>query len=74
MAKIDDLATILEDVWESPGFITRRARMESDYGLYRLNNYEAGAGYQSYTSNAPRILADKIISYLTSASMSIRVT
>ena len=73
MAKIDDLATTLEEVWESPGFITRRARMENDYGLYRLNNYEAGAGYQSYTSNAPRILADKIISYLTSASMSIRV-
>ena len=73
MAKIDDLVKRLEDVWESPGFITRRARMESDYGLYRMNAYDAGAGYQSYTSNAPRILADKIISYLTDASMSIRV-
>jgi hypothetical protein len=47
--------------------------MESDYGLYRMNAYDAGAGYQSYTSNAPRILADKIISYLTNANMSVRV-
>lgn len=73
MARIDDLVTTLENVWESPGFVTRRARMESDYGLYRMNSYDAGAGYQAYTSNAPRILADKIISYLTSANMSIRV-
>ena len=73
MAKIDDLVTNLENVWESPGFVTRRARMESDYGLYRMNPHDAGAGYQSYTSNAPRILADKIISYLTNANMSIRV-
>ena len=73
MAKIDDLLEMLEGVWESPGFITRRARMEDDYGLYRMNAHDAGAGYQSYTSNAPRILADKIISYLTNASMSLRV-
>lgn len=73
MARIDDIVRNLEDVWESPGFITRRARMESDYGLYRMNSYDAGAGYQSYTSNAPRILADKIISYLTNANMSVRV-
>jgi hypothetical protein len=73
LARIDDLVTTLENVWESPGFVTRRARMESDYGLYRMNPYDAGAGYQAYTSNAPRILADKIISYLTSANMSIRV-
>ena len=73
MAKIDDLLEMLESVWDSPGFISRRARMEDDYGLYRMNAHDAGAGYQSYTSNAPRILADKIISYLTNASMSLRV-
>jgi hypothetical protein len=73
LARIDDLVTKLEEVWDSPGFISRRSRMESDYGLYRMNAYDAGAGYQSYTSNAPRILADKIISYLTNANMSIRV-
>ena len=53
MAKIDDLLERLEGVWESPGFISRRARMEDDYGLYRMNAHDAGAGYQSYTSNAP---------------------
>ena len=73
MAKIDDILHKIETIWESPGFRTRRTRMEQDYGLYRMNAYDAGTGYQSYTSNAPRILADKIISYLTNAQMSIRV-
>ena len=73
MAKIDDILHKIETIWESPGFRTRRTRMEQDYGLYRMNAYDAGTGYQSYTSNAPRILADKIISYLTNAQMSIKV-
>lgn len=73
MAKIDEIITMLEETWDSPGFVSRRARMETDYGLYRLNPYDAGTGYQSYTSNAPRILADKIISYLSAAQMAVRV-
>ena len=73
MARIDDLVDQIEEVWDSPGFRTRRARMENDYGLYRMNPYDAGTGYQSYTSNAPKILADKIISYLSNAQMSVRV-
>ena len=31
-----------------------RQRMEDDYSLYRLDPYDAGDGYQSYTSNAPQ--------------------
>ena len=63
----------IKDKFKTPGFSTRRSRMEDDYGLYRMNTYDAGEGYQSYTSNAPRILADKIISYLSQASMAVRV-
>jgi len=73
VSKIDDLISQIEDIWESPGFRTRRTRMEGDYGLYRMNPYDAGNGYQSYTSNAPKILADKIMSYLSNAQMSVRV-
>jgi len=73
VAKIDDLVDQINEVWESPGFRTRRTRMENDYGLYRMNPYDAGTGYQSYTSNAPKILADKIMSYLSNAQMSVRV-
>ena len=73
MARIDDLVDQIEEVWDSPGFRTRRIRMESDYGLYRMNPYDAGTGYQAYTSNAPKILADKIMSYLTNANMTVRV-
>ena len=67
------LVQTIKDRFDTPGFTTRRSRMEEDYGLYRMNDYDAGEGYQSYTSNAPRILADKIISYLSQASMAVRV-
>jgi hypothetical protein len=73
VSKIDDLISQIESIWESPGFRSRRVRMENDYGLYRMNPYDAGNGYQSYTSNAPKILADKIMSYLSNAQMSVRV-
>ena len=39
-----------------------RNRMDKDYSLYRLDPYDAGDGYQSYTSNEPSTYADKIIS------------
>ena len=75
MAKetLEDILNKIETIWESPGFRTRRTRYEEDYGLYRMNAYDAGTGYQSYTSNAPKILADKIMSYLSNAQMSVRV-
>ena len=63
----------IKDTYNTPGFTTRRSRMEEDYSLYRMNDFDAGEGYQSYTSNAPRILADKIVSYLSQASMSVKV-
>ena len=39
------------------------SRMESDYSLYRLDPYDAGDGFHSYTSNEPSTYADKIISF-----------
>ena len=50
-----------------------RNRMQSDYDLYRLNPYDAGDGYESYTSNEPRTYADKIVSWLAGAELSIRI-
>ena len=50
-----------------------RDRMEQDHKLYRLEPYDAGDGYRSYTSNAPQVMADKIISWLTSAEMVVRI-
>ena len=47
--------------------------MESDHRLYRLEPYDAGDGYRSYTSNEPQVMADKIISWLTSAEMVVRI-
>jgi hypothetical protein len=50
-----------------------RSRMESDYSLYRLDPYDAGDGFQSYTSNEPSTYADKIISFLSSSEMVARI-
>ena len=40
-----------------------RRRMEEDFQLYRLDPYDAGDGFQSYTSNEPSTFADKVIDY-----------
>ena len=50
-----------------------RDRMEDDHSLYRLDPYDAGEGYQSYTSNEPQTFADKVIGWITSAEMTVRV-
>ena len=50
-----------------------RDRMEQDHRLYRLEPYDAGDGYRSYTSNEPQVMADKISSWLTAAEMVVRI-
>ena len=34
-----------------------RTRMDDDHKLYRLEEFDAGEGYQSYTSNEPQVYA-----------------
>ena len=50
-----------------------RNRMDKDYSLYRLDPYDAGDGYQSYTSNEPSTFADKIISFVVNSEMVARI-
>ena len=69
MAKIDDLRRKMQDMWDSSGFTNRRTRMEEDYNLYSLKPFDAGDGYQSYTSNQPKVVADKIISWMNDSRM-----
>ena len=52
---------------------TLRQRMDRDHQLYRLEAYDAGDGYQSYTSNAPQTYADKVISWMTGAEVIVRI-
>ena len=47
--------------------------MDADHNLYRLSPYDAGDGYQSYTSNEPQTYADKIISWMSSADRVVRI-
>ena len=50
-----------------------RQRWQEDYDLFRMKPYNAGKGYYSYTSNAPRIIADKAVSMLVDAKLLIRI-
>ena len=50
-----------------------RTRMDNDHKLYRLEEFDAGEGYQSYTSNEPQVYADKLISWLSSDEMVVRI-
>jgi len=50
-----------------------RSRMEEDYSLYRLDPYDAGDGFHSYTSNEPSTYADKIVSFIASSEMIVRI-
>ena len=73
MADAPDMLEQIREIWDSPGFNTRRTRMEDDYSLYRLNSFKVPEGYQSYTSNAPKIFADKIVSFLAESNRIVRV-
>jgi hypothetical protein len=46
-----------------------RDRMQDDYDLYIMRPFDAGDGYESYTSNEPRTYADKIISWMSAAEL-----
>ena len=57
-------------------------RMENDYKLYRLDSHtnresspphEVLKDYATYTSNMPRVFADKVISWLSTAELLVRV-
>ena len=52
---------------------TLRARWEDDYELWRLKTYNRGIDYESYTSNKPRTLANKLISLLATSQRTIRI-
>jgi len=54
-------------------FQSLRDRFEADYGKYRLTPYNRGKDYKSFTSNAPRTLADKIINIISQARQQIRI-
>ena len=50
-----------------------RVRMNNDFDLYKMVEYDAGEDYESYTSNQPRVYADKIMSWLVNSQLIIRM-
>ena len=52
--------------------IKLRNRWDEDFDFYRLKPYNAGSGYYSYTSNAPRALAERVMAIMISAKLKAR--
>ena len=50
-----------------------RDRMEDDYDIYRLKEFEAKPGYKSFTSTAPKNFFDKILDGVNRAALNIQV-
>lgn len=67
----DEIAKLVEGHREAT--YPFRERMQDDYDLYIMRPYDAGDGYESYTSNEPRTYADKIISWMSAAELVIRI-
>ena len=70
----ENISKLVETKRDHTAFSDLRSRWEQDYEYYTLNQYDAGEGYQSYTTNKPRTMTDKIISYLSEAIMVVRTT
>ena len=69
--KVEDIISVVDTHYDVTEPL--RTRMDADHKLYRLESYDAGDGYQSYTSNEPQTYADKIIAWMASADVIIRI-
>jgi len=69
--KVEDIIDLVDSHYDVTEPL--RKRMDSDHQLYRLDPYDAGDGYQSYTSNEPQTYADKIISWMSDAEFIMRI-
>lgn len=69
---VEEIASKASKFFGDNTYIKLRTRMDDDYKLWRLNKYDAGKNYYSYTSNLPLVYANKIIAILSQAKLSIR--
>ena len=67
----EDIVDLVESHYDATEPL--RQRMQDDHSLYRLEPYDAGEGYQSYTSNEPQTFAEKVIGWVTGADMTVRI-
>ena len=69
--KPEDIVALVEAHYDATEPL--RQRMQDDHALYRLDPFDAGEGYQSYTSNDPQTYAEKVIGWVSGAEMTVRI-
>ncbi len=73
---MDNVAEIKDAITKfkaDPNFTSLRLRWEGDFEKFHLKPYNAGEGYVSYTSNTPRVIADKTIALLVDSSLMVHI-
>jgi len=73
MEKIADIKAALKKFRNDTTWLQLRKRWDADFNFYRLEPYDAGKNYFSYTSNSPANLANKAIGMLSEAKLSIHM-
>jgi len=69
--KPEDIVALVESHYDLTEPL--RQRMQDDHSIYRLDPYDAGEGYHSYTSNEPQTFAEKVIGWIAGADMTVRI-
>ena len=69
----DEILAAVKSFQNDTNFLERRSRWERDFDFYRLKPYDAGRGYYSYTTNLPRVFADKVISLLSNSALLVSI-
>jgi hypothetical protein len=70
---IQEILSAISTFQNTTAYMNKKSRWTEDYNFYNLEPYDAGMGYLSYTSNAPRIFINKLIAMLNDSKLIIRV-
>ncbi len=73
LEEIGEIKSAVSAFKNSTNFLAQKQRWQGDFDLWRMKPYDAGTGYFSYTTNAPKNLAKKAISMITEAKLQIRI-
>jgi len=71
--KIEEIKRAVQSFENDTVWQKLRTRWDNDYNLWRLKPYDAGTGYYSFTTNTPRVLANKLISMLANSDLVVTI-
>uniref|UniRef100_A0A6M3IPC4 Uncharacterized protein n=1 Tax=viral metagenome TaxID=1070528 RepID=A0A6M3IPC4_9ZZZZ len=71
--EIGDIRSAISTFQNDTSHLYNKSRWQQDFDLYRIKPFNAGHGYPSYTTNFPRVYANKVIAMITMAKLLIHL-